>query len=201
MLNGFWSSRYLEGNFLNRSACTTSPPLPCFSFPRLLSNAVSSCSQWFVSSGGSSCSFCTVISLIVIIRASYLQPWHPLPRETIWAKTEGVGWVGVWWWRNIQTHTKFFDFHVQWCGKYGHMCFTVSHGRSASLCLIISLTCRGLGSTDGNAFCLSGLHDLCMQKQYSLHICKRISLSGNIALFYRKSNVNSDRDSEDGSRQ
>lgn len=140
MLNGFWSSRYLEGNFLNRRACTTSPPLPCFSFPRLLSNAVSSCSQWFVSSGGSSCSFCTVISLIVIIRASYLQPWHPLPRETIWAKTEGVGVGGGVDWRNIQTRTKFFDFHVQWCGKYGHMCFTVSHGRSASLCLIISLT-------------------------------------------------------------
>lgn len=73
MLNGFRSSRYLEEKFSNSTTRTISPPLSCFLFPCSLSIAVSYCSQWFVSSGGSSCSFCIVISLIVIIRASYLQ--------------------------------------------------------------------------------------------------------------------------------
>lgn len=140
MLKRFCSSRYLEGKLLNSRTCSIAPPLHCFSIPLLavsccllLSPAVSSCSQWFVSSGGSSCFFCIVISLILITPTSYLQPWHPPPHKAIWARTEEAEETYRLLWNN------FFDFCVQWCGNYGHMCFTASHGCPASMRLIIFL--------------------------------------------------------------
>lgn len=95
---------------------------------------------------------------MVIICASYLQPWHLPPCKAIWAKREGT--CRLLW-------KKFFDFRVQWCGNYGHMCFTVSHACSASLCLIIFhiYMLTGVWSVP-NVFSLSGLCDLCMLKQY-----------------------------------
>lgn len=78
------------------------------------------------------------------------------------------------------------------------MCFTASHGCSTSLCLIIFLIhtpAWGLVSAKCNVCSLSGIHDLCIQKQYS-----PAHLSRNIAVLWRKSNVNSDkrdRNSED----
>lgn len=144
------------------------------------------CQQW------SSCSFCIVISLIVIVRASYLQPWHPPPHEAIWAKREAAKKTYRLLWN------KFFDFCVGWCGNYGHMCFTASHGCCASLRLIIhlidiltgvySLSCRQ--DWKCNAFFRQGLNDLCIQSNIALHICSWISHRRIIALFYRKRNVN-----------
>lgn len=174
MLNGFWSSRYLEGKLSNSRTCAISPPLCCFSLPRSLPIAVSSRSQRFVSSGGSSCSFCIVISLIVIIRASYLQPWHPPPHEAIWAKREEAEETYRLLWIN------FFDFCVQWCGNYGHMCFTASHGCTASLCLIIFLIRTLAGSGLWQIMyvpCQVSMIYACKSNIAPLHICNWISLS------------------------
>ncbi len=147
------------------------------SLSRLLSIAVSSCSQWFVSSGGSSCSFCIVISLIVIIRASYLQPWHPPPHEAIWAEREEAEEAYRLLWN------KFFDFCVQWCGNYGHMCFTASHGCSASLYLIIFLiyTLAGVQSLPNVMYFLCQVSMIyACKSNIVLHICNWISQSRNI---------------------
>lgn len=117
MVNGFWSRRYLEEKLLHCGAQNTSPPLSGF----VLYICMSSCSQWFVSTEGSICSFCIVISLIIIICASYLRPWHPPLHDAIWARREEEedekAYRLLW--------NRFFDIPVQWCGNYGHTVYVL----------------------------------------------------------------------------
>ncbi len=166
MLNGFWSSRYLEGKLSNGRTCAVSPPPSCFFLPHLLSIAVSSCSQWFVSSGGSSCSFCIVISLIVIIRARYLQPWHHPPHEAIWAKREEAE-------ENIQASLE----QVLWflCAVVWELWTYVLHSFTWMLCVAVfdyfshSYTHLGLLSAKCNVFSPSGIH--ACKSNTATHIC------------------------------
>lgn len=76
---------------------------------------------------------------------------------------------------------KFFDFCVQWCGNYGHMCFTDSCGCSPSLRLIIFLFICSAGSGRCQMYFLQQFSVI--YERYSntaQHMCNRMTLSRNI---------------------
>lgn len=80
----------LEQRILERESCRTVQHVPFLLLFPVVLTVVSPHSLWFVNGESSSCSFCVVISQMVIICASYLQPWLAPPCKAIW----GGGKVG-----------------------------------------------------------------------------------------------------------